>query len=89
MALCPQLPEYNAEVSERLGLEFPVLQDRDNAISTMFRLTIETPPEVVKAERSLGLDLPYAERQSMLGPADPVKICNRSKPEHSIRKLQC
>ena len=35
-----------------------MLHDHDNQISTAFGLTLETPPEVIEAERTLGLDLP-------------------------------
>lgn len=45
---------------EELGLQFPVVQDRQNELATAFGLTLETPPEVIEAERFLGLDLPQA-----------------------------
>lgn len=58
IALCPQRQTFNRIVADELSLGFPVLQDYDNHIATAFGLTLETPPEVIKAERSLGLDLP-------------------------------
>ena len=58
VALCPQRPDFNQTVADDLELSFPVLHDHDNQISTAFGLTLETPPEVIEAERTLGLDLP-------------------------------
>jgi peroxiredoxin len=58
VALCPQRQTFNRIAAEELELSFPVLQDQDNEIATAFGLTLETPPEVIEAERTLGLDLP-------------------------------
>lgn len=58
IALCPQLPEFNAAATHELGLTFPVLQDRNNTLASMLKLTLSTPPNVIEAERFLGLDLP-------------------------------
>ena len=58
VALCPQRQSFNRIAAEELELSFPVLRDFDNQIATAFGLTLETPPEVIEAERSLGLDLP-------------------------------
>ncbi len=58
VALCPQRQSSNEEVSNQLGLDFPVLQDRNNEVATAFGLTLQTPPAVIAAEQFLGLDLP-------------------------------
>lgn len=58
VSLCPQRPEFNIAVAKALGLTFPVLQDRNNAVASMLGLTLPSPPEVIEAERFLGLDLP-------------------------------
>ena len=60
IALCPQLPQFNRTITDELGLQFPVVQDRDNELATAFGLTLETPPKVIEAEKFLGLDLPQA-----------------------------
>ena len=58
IALCPQRQEFNETLVAKLNLGFPVLQDQDNLVATAFGLTLETPPDVIEAERFLGLDLP-------------------------------
>jgi len=58
IALCPQLPEHNSTIVDQLGLEFPVLQDRNNVVASTLNLTLPQPPEVIEAEQFLGLDLP-------------------------------
>lgn len=58
VALCPQRHSFNRIAAEELELSFPVLHDHDNQIATAFGLTLATPPEVIEAERSLGLNLP-------------------------------
>ena len=58
VALCPQLQTFNETAMDDLKLSFPVLHDHDNQIATAFGLTLETPPEVIEAERILGLNLP-------------------------------
>ncbi len=58
VALCPQRQNFNRIAAEELELSFPVLNDHNNQIATSFGLTLETPPDVIEAERSLGLDLP-------------------------------
>ena len=58
IALCPQRQEFNDAISEELSLTFPVIQDRGNQLATAFGLTLATPPAVIEAERSLGLNLP-------------------------------
>ena len=58
IALCPQRKEFNETLAKELNLGFPILQDRDNFIARAFRLKLKTPPEVIEAERFLGLDLP-------------------------------
>lgn len=34
------------------------MQDRENVVATAFGLTLPTPDDVIRAEKSLGLDLP-------------------------------
>lgn len=58
MALCPQRQEYNQNVMADLQLGFPIVQDPDNKVATTFGLTLETPADVIEAEKFLGLDLP-------------------------------
>ena len=58
IALCPQRQGFNSATAEDLGLGFPVVQDRDNQIASAFGLTLQTPPNVIEAEKFLGLDLP-------------------------------
>ena len=58
VALCPQLQVHNQSVVSDLGLEFPVLRDADNIVSSAFGLTLQQPAEVIAAEQTLGLDLP-------------------------------
>ncbi|QEG24568.1 redoxin domain-containing protein [Mariniblastus fucicola] len=58
IAFCPQLQHFNQSITKELGLGFPVLQDVNNQIATSFGLTVSTPPDVIEAERSLGLELP-------------------------------
>ena len=43
IALCPQMDEHNASAMRDLGLNFPVVTDRDNVVATAFGLTIQTP----------------------------------------------
>ena len=58
VVLCPQLPEHNESVTKELGLQFPVLQDRDNSVAEAFGLLMSPPEDVIEAERFLGLELP-------------------------------
>ena len=58
VALCPQRQEYNQNVMADLQLGFPIVQDPDNKVATTFGLTLETPADVIEAEKFLGLDLP-------------------------------
>lgn len=58
IALSPQLPHWNDQLADESGMEFPVVQDRENRVATAFGLTLSTPPEVIEAEKFLGLDLP-------------------------------
>lgn len=58
VALCPQRQPFNDEIAKKLGISFPILQDRENVLATAFGLTLETPPHVIAAEKQLGLDLP-------------------------------
>ena len=58
VALCPQRQIHNQSIVSDLNLEFPVLRDADNRVSTAFGLTLQQPKEVIAAEKFLGLDLP-------------------------------
>lgn len=58
VALCPQIQAHNRSIVSDLGLEFPVLRDAGNIVSSAFGLTLQQSAEVIAAEQSLGLDLP-------------------------------
>jgi peroxiredoxin len=58
VVICPQLPEYLAELKARQSLDFPLLHDFGNAYAGRLGIAMTLPDDLVAVYRSFGLDLP-------------------------------
>ena len=57
VAISPQLPEHNRELSERRHLTFPILSDRGNEVAARFGLRFALPEYLRQIYRTFPLDL--------------------------------
>lgn len=60
LAITPQLAEGVRETRERLGLDFPMLADRDNRTARLFGLVYRLPDDLIALYRRLGVDIAAA-----------------------------
>jgi peroxiredoxin len=58
VALTPQLPEYNAEMSVKNTLNFHLLSDPGNAYAAELGLRFEVPGQIKEVYSGFGLNLP-------------------------------
>ena len=56
--ICPQLPEYLADLTTKQKLDFPLLHDAGNGYAERLGIAMTLPDDLVAVYRSFGLDLP-------------------------------
>ena len=56
--ICPQLPEYLADLTTKQKLDFPLLHDAGNAYAERLGIAMTLPDDLVAVYQSFGLDLP-------------------------------
>jgi peroxiredoxin len=57
VAISPQLPEHNRELSRSRALSFPILTDRGNVVATKFGLTFALPDYLRALYATFPLDI--------------------------------
>lgn len=57
VAVSPMLVKYAPQLVGKLGLEFPLLEDRDNRVARKFRAVMTVPPELRRVYLDFGIDL--------------------------------
>lgn len=57
VALSPQLPQYGAELAEKLHLSFPILSDANNEVARHFGIVFRMPEDLAQIYKSLNMDL--------------------------------
>lgn len=57
IAVSPQRPDESLSLREKQNLDFAVLSDVGNVLSGKFGIVMTPAPEVIEAQRALGLDL--------------------------------
>jgi peroxiredoxin len=56
--ICPQLPEYLAELKAKQTLDFPLLHDPGNAYAARLGIAMTLPDDLVAIYAKFGIDLP-------------------------------
>ena len=57
LTVSPEHSEFSGELREKLGLTFPVLEDKNSIVSQDYGLTFELPNDLKELYRSFGIDL--------------------------------
>ena len=58
VVICPQLPEYLAELKTKQSLDFPLLHDAGNTYAERLGIAMALPDDLVAVYKSFNLDLP-------------------------------
>ena len=58
VVICPQLPEYLAELKTKQKLDFPLLHDFGNAYAERLGIAMTLPDDLAAVYGGFGLDLP-------------------------------
>jgi peroxiredoxin len=58
VAISPQTSAFTACTAEKLGIDYPVLSDRDNTIARRFGLVYRLPEAFREVYEAVGVDLP-------------------------------
>lgn len=56
--ICPQLPEYLADLKARQKLDFPLLHDAGNAYAAALGIAMTVPEDLAAIYAGFGIDLP-------------------------------
>ena len=58
VVICPQLPDYLAELKAKQKLDFPLLHDAGNAYAARLGIAMTLPDDLVAIYTKFGIDLP-------------------------------
>ena len=57
ITVSPEHSEFSGELRKKLGLTFPVLEDKNSLVSQEYGLTFELPIDLQELYRSFGIEL--------------------------------
>jgi hypothetical protein len=86
VAISPQLPEHNRELSRSRALGFPILTDRGNEVATRFGLTFTLPDYLRALYGTFPLDLAKYNGDASWTLPMPRALCHRSRRRDSLRR---
>jgi len=58
VVICPQLPEYLADLKAKQKLDFPLLHDAGNAYAARLGIAMTLPEDLTAIYTKFGIDLP-------------------------------
>ena len=58
VVICPQLPEYLADLKAKQTLDFPLLHDAGNAYAARLGIAMTVPDDLAAIYARFGIDLP-------------------------------